>query len=198
MNLLAPWSANPCGQIDETAAQEPVELFDLAPDFELLTDQRKTFRLSDNFGLYGKTTVLIFSRAHWCPYCLKQLIELRRNANKFEEANAQIVVVFRDDSKGIDGLRMIKSRSKVDFVLALDNEKIETPNYSPGKMEFSSYVINACGVVQGFVKGDKTNRAKSQRLLDIIHSSQTKSTTAKARDRLLEESEPIRLEACLA
>jgi len=48
------------------------------------------------------TTVLIFSRAHWCPFCLKQLLELRRNAEKLKAANARVVVVFREEAKGID------------------------------------------------------------------------------------------------
>jgi hypothetical protein len=68
----------------------------------------------------------------------------------------------------------------------LDNEKSKTPFYSPGEKEFSSYVIDSRGTIQGIVKGDKKNRAKSQMLLDIIGSFSTNVPASKADDRVLE------------
>jgi len=190
MNLFRSFSTIVCGFVSSFSAQGPLRVKSKAPDFELKTDSKGTFKLSDNFGRDGKTTIVVFSRAHWCPFCLKQLIELRRNAAKFEKANAQIVVVFRDESKGIDGLKKMKARSKVDFVFALDNDKAKTPFYSPGKLEFSSYVIDNHGTIQGIVKGDKKNRAKSQMLLDIIGSSSATMPATKADDRVLEPAAP--------
>ena len=191
MKLILSLSALMCGLVTSLSAQGPLKISSKAHDFELETDGRDTFRLSDNFGRDGKTTILVFSRAHWCPFCLKQLIELRRNAAKFENANAQVVVIFRDESKGIDGLKKMKARSKVDFTFALDNGKVKTPFYSPEDQEFSSYVIDNHGTIQGIVKGDKKNRAKSQMLLDIIGSFSTNVPASKADDRVLEKTPAI-------
>jgi len=111
-----------------------------APDFELNSISGEKVKPYDK----RQTTVLVFSRAHWCPFCLKQLLELKRNVAKLKAANAKVVVVFREEAKGIDGLK------------------------SPGDKEYSTYVIGKSGRIEGIIKGDTKNRAKSQRILDTI------------------------------
>ena len=141
-----------------------------APDFNLDSVGGKTIKPVDK----NQTTVLIFSRAHWCPYCLKQLLDLRRNAKKLKAANVRVVVVFREEAKGIDGLKIIKERAKVDFTFALDNGKQQTAAYSPGEKEYSTYIIDNSGRIQGLIKGDTKNRAKSQRILDLVAGSKNR------------------------
>ena len=144
--------------------REPVAVGSKAPDFELDSIGGEKVRPYNKL----QTTVLVFSRAHWCPFCLKQLLELKRNVAKFESANARVVVVFREEKMGIDGLKIIKSRAKVDFTFAIDNSKQQTAEYSPGDKEYSTYVIDQSGRIKGIIKGDTKNRAKSQRILDTI------------------------------
>ena len=146
------------------AAQEPLVVGSKAPDFELDSVSGQKIKPYNKH----QTTVLVFSRAHWCPFCLRQLLELKRNIAKLESANARVVVVFREEAKGIDGLKIIKDRAKVDFTFALDNDKLQTAAYSSGDKEYSTYVIGKNGRIRGVMKGDTKNRAKSQRILDTI------------------------------
>ena len=156
-------------------AQESLDVGSIAPDFALDSIGGQKVKPVDK----DKTTVLVFSRAHWCPFCLKQLLELRRNAEKLKAANARVVVVFREEAKGIDGLKLMKKRAKVDFTFALDNGKLQTAAYSPGDKEYSTYVIDKSGRIQGFIKGDIRNRAKSQRILDVIAGLESRFKNAK-------------------
>lgn len=139
-----------------------------APDFDLEAIGKRV-KLSNYFG-EGKFTVVVFSRASWCPFCLRQLIEFRRNVEQFEQADAEIIFVFREESKGIDGLKAFQARSKTNFTMALDNESIKTGAYSPGDGEFSTYIIDESGTVQKILKGDIRNRVKSRKILDAIDS----------------------------
>jgi len=72
--LLAVFLAFPVsGQTGGRAKTDPIKIGDTAPDFELRDETGNTIRLSDVKG----TTVLVFYRAYWCPYCVRQLAELR-------------------------------------------------------------------------------------------------------------------------
>lgn len=146
------------------SAQETLVAGSKAPDFELDSISGQKVKPYNKL----QTTVLVFSRAHWCPFCLKQLLELKRNVAKLESADARVVIVFREEAKGIDGLKIIKDRAKVDFTFALDNDKLQTAAYSQGDKEYSTYVIGKNGRIKGVIKGDTKNRAKSQRILDTI------------------------------
>lgn len=156
-------------------AQPSLEVGDKAPDFNLDCIGDQKVKPVDK----ERTTVLVFSRAHWCPFCLKQLLELRRNAEKLKAANVRVVVVFREEDKGIDGLKLMKKRAKVDFTFAIDNGKQQTAAYSPGDKEYSTYVINPSGRIQGYIKGDIRNRAKSQRILDTIAGLESRLKSPK-------------------
>ena len=156
-------------------AQESLVVGSRAPDFDLESIDGSKIKPVDK----NQTTVLVFSRAHWCPFCLKQLLELRRNVKKLEAANARVVVVFREEAKGIDGLKIMKKRAKVDFTFAIDNDKQQTASYSPGDKEYSTYVINKSGRIEGIIKGDTKNRAKSQRILDTIAGLESSFKAAK-------------------
>ena len=99
---------------------------------------------------------------------MRQLGELKKQEQAFKAANAEVIAVFREEQKGVEGLKIIKNRQKVEFTLALDTGKAKTPGYSSRRGEFSSYVIDKDGVVQQIIKGDLRQRAKSQQLLATL------------------------------
>ncbi|MEO7659954.1 MAG: peroxiredoxin family protein [Pyrinomonadaceae bacterium] len=55
------------------ANTEPVRVGEIAPDFTLTDADGKTVQLSR----IKSPAVLVFYRGYWCPYCLRQLAELR-------------------------------------------------------------------------------------------------------------------------
>lgn len=52
---------------------DPVKIGETAPDFALTDENGRAVKLSD----LKQTTVLVFYRAYWCPFCVRQLAELR-------------------------------------------------------------------------------------------------------------------------
>ncbi len=96
------------------------------------------------------------------------MVQLQKQADQFKALNAELIFVFREESKGVDGLQLIKEKHDTDFTLAIDPDKESTKVYSPGKMEFDNYVIDAGGVVRGVIDGTKTDRAKAKELIQIL------------------------------
>jgi len=102
---------------------------------------------------------------------MRQLGELKRNAaDKFKEQGVEVVAIFREEQSGMDGLKKIKAKSKVEFTLGLDTDAKATGAYSPGKMKFQNYVIDKHGVIRGIVDGSLKSRAQSAQLLEILAS----------------------------
>ncbi len=99
---------------------------------------------------------------------MAQLVELNKNAEKFSELGVEVVVVFREEDKGVDGLKLIQEKTKVPFQLALDKNKEKTSRYSPDKMTFNNYVVDSSGNVVAIIEGDLRKRAKSKALLEIL------------------------------
>lgn len=52
---------------------DALKVGETAPDFSLVSDAGKTVALSSVKG----TTVIVFYRAYWCPFCVRQLADLR-------------------------------------------------------------------------------------------------------------------------
>ena len=63
-----------------------------APDITVTGVDGEEFKLSDITGS-GKHVALMFSRAHWWPFCNAQLVELQKHADDFKKLNAELVFV---------------------------------------------------------------------------------------------------------
>ena len=62
--LLGLFLSTASGQ-QEAVKQEVLKVGDKAPDFEVETLAGTKFKLSNQFGKDGKSTILLFSRANW-------------------------------------------------------------------------------------------------------------------------------------
>jgi peroxiredoxin len=115
---------------------------------------------------------------------MRQLVELRKNSDQFEEYGVEIICVFREEAKGVEGLKLVKDKTKVDFTLALDRDKEKTRKYSPGRRKFDNYVIDKNGVICAIIDGSLRKRALAKQLLAALEEiesgkSQKKSDSAK-------------------
>ncbi len=99
---------------------------------------------------------------------MRQLGELGKSADKFKAAGAEVIAVFREEKKEVEGLKAIVEKTSTPFTLALDNGKKKTSRYSAGNREFTGYVINSKGVITKIFQGDLRNRAKSAELLEAL------------------------------
>ena len=79
--------------VDDAKRIEPVRNGEEAPDFTLEDLQGNTVTLSD---ARGKTaTVVVFYRGYWCPFCARQLAELRLLAKGNEQI--RVLAISVDD-----------------------------------------------------------------------------------------------------
>ena len=78
---------------DEMKRSAPVSAGEVAPDFTLEDIQGNPVTLS---ATRGKTpTVLVFYRGYWCPFCARQLSELRSLLKADEQV--RLLAVSVDD-----------------------------------------------------------------------------------------------------
>lgn len=99
---------------------------------------------------------------------MKQLGELNEHAEKFEEMGVEVIAVFREEAKGVEGLQIIKERTGVNFTLCLDTGAENTSRYSPGRGKFDNYVIDKEGNIAAIIDGNLRKRAKSEKLFEIL------------------------------
>ena len=99
---------------------------------------------------------------------MRQLVELNKNAEKFEKAGVDVIAIFREESKGVAGLDIIKEKTETEFKLALDSRKKQTSRFASDKKDFSSYVVNKEGVITKIINGDLRKRATSEQLLAAV------------------------------
>ncbi len=127
----------------------------MAPDFTVTNMQGEKVKLSDFTG--EKSVVLVFSRAHWCPYCMGQVKQLQNHYQEIQKAGAEVVVVFREERDGMEGMMKSQKTTGAQFPLLLDDNKQMTGDYSPEG--YSTYIINPKGEITQVIHGTKANRA---------------------------------------
>ena len=103
---------------------------------------------------------------------MAQLVELKGHASSFRELNAELVFVFREESEGVEGLKKIKEKHDPPYRLVLDLDKKSSKAYSPQRMTFDNYVIDAKGKVRGIVDGTLRDRATADELLKFLKQIQ--------------------------
>lgn len=135
----------------------------------------------DNFE-GEKATIFVVSRSLvWCPYCMKQMIQLNENLNDFEQAGINIVGLTYDTP---NELKRFKNKYSINYPILSDNNAasvkilgILNEDYSPGDEAYGighpgAFVINAQGIIVGkvFIE-DYSNRIDSQSLLSFATNS---------------------------
>ncbi len=91
-----------------------LQIGDMAPDFEAVTDAGDTVRLSD---FRGKRVVLYFYPKDNTSGCTKQACGFRDHYDVIEEKNAVVLGVSPD---GVESHRKFKSKYNLPFTLLVD------------------------------------------------------------------------------
>ncbi len=104
-------------------ANEPLQVGDIAPDFELMTDQGKPVKLSD---YRGKRVVLYFYPKDDTPGCTTQACGFRDHYLEVEEQNAVVLGVSPD---GVKSHQRFKTKFNLPFTLLADEDHAVAEKY---------------------------------------------------------------------
>ncbi len=91
-----------------------VQLDEIAPDFELETDDGNTFRLSDHAG---QRLLLVFYPGDDTPVCTRQLCDYRDGLEAFADLGVEVIGISPDDTQSH---RRFRERHDLPFVLLSD------------------------------------------------------------------------------
>jgi len=85
------------------ADSEPPAVGDKAPDFELTTVAGESLKLSDQYQ--EGPVVLVVLRGfpgYQCPICRRQTVAFKKRAEDFQQAGAQVVMVYPGDVEDLN------------------------------------------------------------------------------------------------
>lgn len=143
---------------------EDVKVGDKAPDFKATNIEGETVKLSDWIG--QKKLVVVFSRAHWCPFCMGQLKDLSKHYDGIVEAGGEVIVVFREERDGVEGLKKSQKTGSAEFPLLLDLGAKETEGYST--TGFTTYIVDKEGKIETILSGKKTKRPSAEAIIAAV------------------------------
>jgi peroxiredoxin len=138
-------------------SEKPIGAGDTAPDFTLEDENGKSVKLSSSRG--KEPVVLVFYRGYWCPYCARQLAELRSLLLPNEKAKLYAISIDpHDKSKGLIEKLSADGKGKINFPFLSDPEAktidsygIRSPAYAGTKYDGipypTVYVIDKSGKV---------------------------------------------------
>lgn len=93
-----------------------LETGDKAPDFSLIADNGKPFKLSSK--VKGKA-LLVFYPGDGLPVCTQQMIDYRDGYAKFSDLGVEVIAISADDANAI---KSFKKEHKLPFTLLSDSD----------------------------------------------------------------------------
>lgn len=142
---------------------DELKVGDKAPEFSLKGEGADTVNLAD---FKGKKLVITFNRANWCPFCMKQVVDLQKHYDAIKDSGAELLVIWREEATGSDGLKKIRERTKATMPFALDLEAEKTGAYS--SEGFDAYIVDEEGKITAILEGTKPDRAMGDAILEKL------------------------------
>lgn len=94
---------------------------------------------------------------------------MQESAKEFEKQDAELIFVFREESKGVEGLKLIQKRvPTTKYTLAIDRNKKSSAAYASERGSFDNYVIDKEGNVAAILDGTKMKRASAKQLFEVL------------------------------
>jgi len=150
--------------ITQRLVAKDVDVDTKAPDFKATNIEGETVKLSDWIG--KKKLVVVFSRAHWCPFCMGQLKDISNHYEEITQAGGEVIVVFREEQEGVAGLKKSQKTASTEFPLLVDLGAKETADYST--TGFTTYILDKKGKVETILSGKKTKRPSAEDILAAL------------------------------
>ncbi len=139
---------------EDTIRNKELEEGDIAPDFELKSDDGKEYRLSQFKG--KKEVVLYFYPKDDTPGCTKEACSFRDSLSTFNKKDVEILGVSNDD---LDSHSKFRSKYGLNFPLLADTDHKVSEEYGVFQ-EKNLYGKKFMGIVRSTFVIDKTGKIK--------------------------------------
>jgi peroxiredoxin len=116
---------------------------ELAPDFELVTQEGAGFRLSEYRG--QKPVFVIFWNT-WCSYCIKKTPRYRKLQEQFGE-KIEIIAINTTWSDSSEEMRSFEAHHHVNYSTAFDIGELVTDQYRVSKVP-TEFIVDINGVIR--------------------------------------------------
>lgn len=97
---------------------------------------------------------------------MRQLVELQENYPAIQEQDAEVIVVFREDEDGVEGLEKSRDHAGAEFPLLSDLGAESSSAYSG--TGFQTYVIDKAGVIRAVLDGTLRDRPMADEILSQL------------------------------
>lgn len=132
---------NPQAATEITATTQLSLISQQAPDFNLTTLDKNTFKLSDKKG----KTVILFGMAGWCGTCIPEGRVLTKIRQEYSNKGVEIIGVAFTKGDNDEFLKEFREVGTVNILLALDTDNVAS-KYQLVRLE-TTYIINKEGVI---------------------------------------------------
>ena len=93
-------------------------------------------------------------------------MQLQENYDAIREHDAEVIVVFREDQEGVEGLKKCRDSADAEFPLLSDLNKESSGAYSGDG--FQTYVIDKAGVIRAVLDGTLRDRPMADEILSRL------------------------------
>ena len=99
---------------------------------------------------------------------MRQLVQLKQKEAEFKKLKTELVFVFREEKKQVEGLKAIQAKRKTKFTLLTDFGGRKTRGYSRKKGQFATYVIDKKRILRDVLDGTKPKRPNVDLILKAV------------------------------
>ncbi len=131
------------GLLMVNAPATAVSVGDMAPDFEVTTQDGNAFRLSD---FRGRKPVYVVFWNTWCPYCIKKTPRYKKLQERFGD-KIEIVAINTTWSDSPDEMRSFEEHHQIQYLTAFDTGEFVTDKYRVLKVP-TEFIVDINGIVR--------------------------------------------------
>ena len=99
------------------------------------------------------------------------MVHLQKDYDKIKAQGAEVLVIFREDKKEVDGLKISAAKTGAKFNLLTDLGRKVTSAYQGYGKTFNTYVIGKDGKVHKILGGNKFVRPNAQIIIEALKSA---------------------------
>ena len=131
------------GLLGISAQLSAATIGDIAPDFEVLTQDGNVFHLSE---FRGRKPVYVVFWNTWCEYCIKKTPRYSKLLEQFGD-EIEIIAINTSWSDSVEEMRSYEKRYNVSYATAFDNDESVTAQYHVRNVP-TEFIIDVDGVIR--------------------------------------------------